>query len=622
MARLPQPGGDEGQWGQILNDFLSQAHNADGSLKQLSQSQIQNLVSDLAGKVNTTDLKPVATSGSYADLTNKPSIPATAADVGAVSTTGLDAATAALVDNSSSSTTTALKTALTPFGTPGERTLSAVDVSTQPSPATFSLKRRRARRELYTLKLPMGMLDLSQSPLLANGSIWNHIPYTNGGLTLGYSAAGALTLSHTSDATVTDSALHLWQARPFATVDLTVSALTASVYGYTYIEWRNADGSKRLLFSYQKTNNLLLCQYLVNNVASGSQLSTSVTLTAPYTLRVQMQGRNAIVWAVSGTVSTYLGLFDFSANVDLRDPAQIAGWTVGIGGRGGTDFTMSVSAASMYLAGNGHADPRIVSYEDGTPIQSGETVWVCMTTRGSTIPDAYEGVYALNTTTGELTAAGAIFCDRGDGIWRNETAGHLMFDRVAQQWRYFAIGHSDSPGPRYVYLASTSADLRFGMNLVPVSQVNITGDDGLTTFYEDFYPIWDSAASKWVASASKNANTTARLEATVPAGPWTETLNTGNVNETGNLIVKSGANRYVLAGTGNSGASNSYIVRDYNTLASLGNVAVDFSTGGARVWPCLFPVKTASGIRWHMLSFDRTIPAGTYSYGRLHLYGS
>lgn len=33
MARLPQPGSDEGQWGTILNDFLSQAHEPDGTLK-------------------------------------------------------------------------------------------------------------------------------------------------------------------------------------------------------------------------------------------------------------------------------------------------------------------------------------------------------------------------------------------------------------------------------------------------------------------------------------------------------------------------------------------------------------------------------------------------------------
>lgn len=36
MARLPQPGGDEGQWGAILNDFLSQTHKTDGTFKDNS----------------------------------------------------------------------------------------------------------------------------------------------------------------------------------------------------------------------------------------------------------------------------------------------------------------------------------------------------------------------------------------------------------------------------------------------------------------------------------------------------------------------------------------------------------------------------------------------------------
>lgn len=33
MARLPQPGSDQGQWGNILNDFLSTSLQADGTLK-------------------------------------------------------------------------------------------------------------------------------------------------------------------------------------------------------------------------------------------------------------------------------------------------------------------------------------------------------------------------------------------------------------------------------------------------------------------------------------------------------------------------------------------------------------------------------------------------------------
>ncbi|RYX79491.1 hypothetical protein EON76_02115 [bacterium] len=33
MARLPQPGGDTGNWGNILNDYLSQSHKTDGTIK-------------------------------------------------------------------------------------------------------------------------------------------------------------------------------------------------------------------------------------------------------------------------------------------------------------------------------------------------------------------------------------------------------------------------------------------------------------------------------------------------------------------------------------------------------------------------------------------------------------
>lgn len=82
MARLPIPGSDQGQWGEILNDYLSVAHNADGSLKSvvmppgsitptmLSQSYLPvaqkaaaNGVASLdsAGKVPSAQLPAVAT---------------------------------------------------------------------------------------------------------------------------------------------------------------------------------------------------------------------------------------------------------------------------------------------------------------------------------------------------------------------------------------------------------------------------------------------------------------------------------------------------------------------------------------------------------------------------------
>lgn len=51
MARLPQPHGDDGTWGVVLNDFLSVAHDGSGALKAGSVSEA-NLDSATAAKLS------------------------------------------------------------------------------------------------------------------------------------------------------------------------------------------------------------------------------------------------------------------------------------------------------------------------------------------------------------------------------------------------------------------------------------------------------------------------------------------------------------------------------------------------------------------------------------------
>lgn len=41
MVRLPQPGSDEGKWGEILNEYLLESHTADGALKPATVDSIQ-----------------------------------------------------------------------------------------------------------------------------------------------------------------------------------------------------------------------------------------------------------------------------------------------------------------------------------------------------------------------------------------------------------------------------------------------------------------------------------------------------------------------------------------------------------------------------------------------------
>lgn len=91
MARLPQPGGDSGSWGDILNDYLSQAHNNDGTLKSdtVTAAQIQD------GTINETQLSSavqtklnaVAGTPDWNTITNKPAVIAAGADAAAAKAT-------------------------------------------------------------------------------------------------------------------------------------------------------------------------------------------------------------------------------------------------------------------------------------------------------------------------------------------------------------------------------------------------------------------------------------------------------------------------------------------------------------------------------------------------------
>lgn len=56
MARLPVPGGDSGTWGTILNDFLSQAHNADGTLKSAAVASANDPTLNALAAYNTNGL--------------------------------------------------------------------------------------------------------------------------------------------------------------------------------------------------------------------------------------------------------------------------------------------------------------------------------------------------------------------------------------------------------------------------------------------------------------------------------------------------------------------------------------------------------------------------------------
>lgn len=48
MARLPTPGGDDGNWGTILNEYLNTEHNADGTHNMASAGLVTEIVNTVA----------------------------------------------------------------------------------------------------------------------------------------------------------------------------------------------------------------------------------------------------------------------------------------------------------------------------------------------------------------------------------------------------------------------------------------------------------------------------------------------------------------------------------------------------------------------------------------------
>ncbi len=65
MARLPQPGGDAGQWGEVLNQFLLVAHIGSGALKNSSVTE-SKLSSAVQTKLNApTVVQAVAKTSNY-----------------------------------------------------------------------------------------------------------------------------------------------------------------------------------------------------------------------------------------------------------------------------------------------------------------------------------------------------------------------------------------------------------------------------------------------------------------------------------------------------------------------------------------------------------------------------
>lgn len=108
MARLPTPGSDQGTWGSILNDYLSQSHSSDGTLKAntVGASQLQD------DSVTAAAIAPGSVTKADVGLGNVDNTADTAKPVSAATQTALDTKLTASNNLSELTNTTTARTNL------------------------------------------------------------------------------------------------------------------------------------------------------------------------------------------------------------------------------------------------------------------------------------------------------------------------------------------------------------------------------------------------------------------------------------------------------------------------------------------------------------------------------
>lgn len=116
MARLPVPGSDNNVWGGILNEFLSVAHDDDGTIKADAVGSDQladNAVSSAKIAPDAVTNDKIASLGAVSGVAalDSDGDPVTSGGVKAVTQTSLDASTAANIISTDSDTAQALATA-------------------------------------------------------------------------------------------------------------------------------------------------------------------------------------------------------------------------------------------------------------------------------------------------------------------------------------------------------------------------------------------------------------------------------------------------------------------------------------------------------------------------------
>ena len=482
-------------------------------------------------------------------------------------------------------------------------------------PLSLHFEKEYQVRNFYNSSVVLSELDLQEGPLYVENLPKRHLTLPGCNFR---QERGDLHIYNDSESPQ-ESHITLGKLFNYAAIDLDIRSQKNVDYGASVLLSLQKDEANKIVLTQKKDETgyaVIQLEIVKNSTNVFSELLSGKNIRTPNTLRIHLTGKFLNVLNIKNEAWTVLGSFDISEHFELRNKELLSSFSVMVGAKLGKKERVSISGFTHYLTtGTAQADPKILHYEDGSPIIEDNTIWVAMTTRGYGT-QLYQGIYRYDLTKKEWKITGTLVFNKGDGLLRQWSASDVLFDRKDKKWKIYTVSHRDD---HRLYLGETTVDPRFGLVEINCSRVKYSsvGNE------EDPSVIWDSEVGKWRMAFCKfkqDGYQTVLMEADEWDGVWKEIGVYKPTSSTGVLIQKVGGKRYVFIGRGNTPCPLEVLT--YPDMVKTGELNLSEHPKGKNIWPAIVPIPDEQGTAYYLLTFDRDAWTGQRTYGNIHWYGA
>lgn len=431
-----------------------------------------------------------------------------------------------------------------------------------------------------------------------------------------------------SSAAMTHTSIWYGGFNPFATYRIDLAACEGEgAFGFEFSDPENAV-QFRIVIDYKQDLITGISQEIERDRQIVSRKSIATNNLAGVKSRgkiiLQMLGSGLTLYVQQDGLPLPIAQSDFGQEIDLRGKQYINSFQsrLLVKLQSGSVRVSEVTAA--FSSGIGLADIRAITYEDGTPLLDRGRLWYTMTMRGRALPHHLQGVLSMDPTMFDLRLEGVIVFDRQDGIYRNEVASHIFYDKREQIWRGMTTGFSAYANPKerkQLLAIESKRDPRFGFSVMSASPFGIVGD------IEDPHILYDKGAKKWRILTCENTNggyKAIMLESDTWNRDYKRIAGPVEHNSTGTSIQRIGGKLYCFSGS----QERKIFIYTYPDLQKAGTLQMDLppwdETSGTRVWPNIIELPDGYPFKYVALMMDRFNYPGlkgpNWSYGALYLY--